>query len=116
MSRTFLAGIALAVLTQSAIDVGEERLVSVGGLDAPIVEPHLSIDPRDPNNLIAGAMVAQPERSYIVIGLSQWDGRIGISGRAHRGTPSVPIEQRWTQLVRQAGRRCARSRPSDSSR
>lgn len=65
MYRTFLTGVVLAVVTQGAtIDVGEERLVSVGGLDAPIVEPHLSIDPKDPNNLIAGAMVARPDRSY----------------------------------------------------
>ena len=81
MSRTFLAGIALAVVTQSAvIDVGEERLVSVGKLDAPVVEPHVSIDPRDPNNLIAAAMVARADRTYGVIGLTSHDaGRTWIT-------------------------------------
>jgi hypothetical protein len=74
LNRTFLVGIAIAAATQTAaIDVGEERLVTVGDLDAPIVEPHLSINPKNPDNLIAAAMVSRTDGSYRVIGLSSQD-------------------------------------------
>lgn len=77
MTTTLLAGIALLAATQSAtIDVGQDWIIAVPGLDAPVVEPHLSINPRDPNTLLAAAMIAQPDRSYGVIGLSSRnDGR-----------------------------------------
>ena len=56
------------------VNVGQERVVTIPGVDAPVVEPHLSINPRNPNNLIAGAMVAQSDYNYSVIGLSSLDG------------------------------------------
>lgn len=37
--------------------VGEDRLVSVDKTDLPLIEPHLAVNPKSPNNLIAGAMV-----------------------------------------------------------
>ncbi|HKR12575.1 MAG TPA: sialidase family protein [Pyrinomonadaceae bacterium] len=38
-------------------EIGEDRLVSVGGPDLPLVEPYLAINPKDPNNMLAAAMV-----------------------------------------------------------
>jgi len=75
MSAAALIGVALLAATQSAeIDVGEDRVVAVPDLDRPTVEPHLSISPRDPNTLVAAAMIAQPDRTYGVIGLYSRDG------------------------------------------
>jgi BNR repeat-like domain len=75
MTAAFLAGVTLLAAAQSApIDVGEDRGIVVSGLDAPVVEPHLSINPKDPTNLIAAAMVGQSDNSYGVIGLSSHDG------------------------------------------
>ena len=37
-------------------EVGEDRLVS-SGPDLPLVEPYLAINPKDPNNMLAAAMV-----------------------------------------------------------
>src|SRR4029453_10152497 len=43
-------------------------------LDTTLLEPHLSINPKDARNLVAAAMVARPDRSYGLIGLSSHDG------------------------------------------
>jgi photosystem II stability/assembly factor-like uncharacterized protein len=37
-------------------EVGEDRLVS-SGPDLPLVEPYLAVNPKDPNNMLAAAMV-----------------------------------------------------------
>jgi hypothetical protein len=55
------------------IVVGEDRPVRAGP-DLPLVEPHLALNPRNSLNLIAGAMVAQPDGMYRCIGLSSRDG------------------------------------------
>ncbi|HEY8148011.1 MAG TPA: hypothetical protein VIK51_03715 [Vicinamibacteria bacterium] len=82
MTAIWLIGVALLAATQSAtIDVGEDRIVAVSDLDRPAVEPHLSISPRNPNILFASAMIAQPDRSYAVIGLSSRDG--GLTWARH---------------------------------
>ncbi len=45
-------------------EVGEDRLVSTGGPDMPLVEPYLAINPKDPNNMLAAAMViTKPDMS-----------------------------------------------------
>ena len=45
-------------------EVGEDRLVSVGGPEHPLVEPYLAINPKDPNNMLAAAMVVtKPDMS-----------------------------------------------------
>lgn len=45
-------------------EVGEDRLVSVGGPDRPLVEPYLAINPKDPKNMLAAAMVVtKPDMS-----------------------------------------------------
>src|SRR5579872_4911525 len=76
MTLAFLAAIAvlLAATPRATIDVDQDRVISALGYDTPLVEPHLSINPRDPNNLIAGAMLARPNHTYGVIGLSSRDG------------------------------------------
>lgn len=52
--------------TNNAITVGEDRVVSVGAADLPIVEPHLAINPKDSSNLLAAAMViTKPDVSSI---------------------------------------------------
>ena len=38
-------------------EIGEDRLVSVGGPDLPLVEPYLAVNPKDANNMLAAAMV-----------------------------------------------------------
>lgn len=43
---------------KTIIEAGENRLVNAGGSDAPWLEPHLAIDPKNPMHLIAGAIVA----------------------------------------------------------
>ena len=98
MNLILLAGVAIAAATQTAaIDVGEERLVTVGALDAPIVEPHLSINPTNPENLIAAAMVARRDGTYGVIGLSSqdagrtWDNHdFGVSEGGDAWTAFLP--------------------------
>lgn len=46
------------------IEVGEDRLVSVGTSALPLVEPHLAVNPKDPQNLLAAAMViTKPDMS-----------------------------------------------------
>ena len=40
----------------SALRVGEDRAVASAGPDVPIVEPHLSVDPRDASHWVAGAI------------------------------------------------------------
>jgi hypothetical protein len=40
----------------SPIRVGEDRPVPVGGPDVPLVEPHLSVDPRDGDHWVAGVI------------------------------------------------------------
>jgi hypothetical protein len=99
MTATFLAGLALLAAMQSAtIEVGEDRIITVTGLlDAPLIEPHLSIHPKDSNNLIAAAMIALPNSSYGVIGLSSRDGgrtwdshNFGVTGGADVWTAFLP--------------------------
>src|SRR5688572_27124541 len=44
-------------------EVGEDRLIS-SGPDLPLVEPYLAINPKDPNNMLAAAMVVtKPDMS-----------------------------------------------------
>lgn len=43
----------------AVLEVGADRLVSTGIDDRPIVEPHLAVDPGDPDRLLAVAMVAR---------------------------------------------------------
>ncbi len=43
---------------KAIIDVGEDRLVNAGGADAPLIEPHLAVNPKNPMHLVAGAIVA----------------------------------------------------------
>jgi len=43
---------------KAIIDVGEDRLVNTGGSDAPLAEPHLAVNPKNPRHLVAGAIVA----------------------------------------------------------
>ncbi|PYU36865.1 MAG: hypothetical protein DMG54_35535 [Acidobacteria bacterium] len=86
----------LAATPAITVNVGQERVVTIPGVDAPVVEPHLSINPRNPNNLIAGAMVAQSDYNYSVIGLSSLDG--GLTWYKHefsaKGAGDV-----WTAFV-----------------
>jgi hypothetical protein len=39
------------------IQVGEDRLVSTEKTDFPLIEPHLAVNPKNPNNLLAGSIV-----------------------------------------------------------
>ena len=55
-------------------DVGEDRPVSAGGPDLPLVEPHLAVNPKDPNNMVAGAMVSKPDGTYGISAFSSFDG------------------------------------------
>jgi hypothetical protein len=42
-------------MAKAIIDVGEDRLVNKGGAaDAPLVEPHLAVNPKNPKHLVAG--------------------------------------------------------------
>lgn len=46
------------------MEVGEDRLVSAGTSALPLVEPHFAVNPKDPKNLLAAAMViAKPDMS-----------------------------------------------------
>ena len=46
-------------MAKAIIYVGEDRLVNKGGAaDAPLVEPHLAVNPKNPKHLVAGAIVA----------------------------------------------------------
>ncbi|HEV2863375.1 MAG TPA: sialidase family protein [Pyrinomonadaceae bacterium] len=48
------------------VDVGEDRPVSAGGPDHPLVEPYLAVNPKDPNNMLAAAMVVtKPDMSSL---------------------------------------------------
>lgn len=71
-----IAAVALLLLLVSAshaqqqpapnqpFEAGEDRLVSVGGPDLPLVEPYLAVNPKDPNNMLAAAMViTKPDMS-----------------------------------------------------
>ncbi|HEX8722624.1 MAG TPA: sialidase family protein [Pyrinomonadaceae bacterium] len=45
-------------------DVGEDRSVSAGASDLPLVEPYLAVNPKDSNNMLAAAMVVtRPDMS-----------------------------------------------------
>src|SRR6267378_3798299 len=60
MKRTILL-IALFVLTPQvpehpAIEIGEDRLLSVDGPARPLVESHLSADPNNANHLLVGVI------------------------------------------------------------
>ena len=71
----FFATIGMFAATpMGTVKVEEDRVVAIPGVDSPVVEPHLSINPRDPNNVIAGAMVAHPNHGYRIIGVSSYDG------------------------------------------
>jgi hypothetical protein len=75
MNGAFLVGFALATALQGdAVDVGPDILVSLAGVDAPIVEPHLSINPNNAKQLLAAAMVAQGGGTYGVIAIASNDG------------------------------------------
>ncbi len=43
---------------KAIVEVGEDRLVNSGGSDAPLAEPHLAVNPKNPMHLVAGAIVA----------------------------------------------------------
>lgn len=46
-------------------EVGEDRLIS-SGPDLPLVEPYLAVNPKDPNNMLAAAMViTKPDMSAL---------------------------------------------------
>jgi BNR/Asp-box repeat len=60
--------------SSNAIQVGEDRQVVAGGTELPLVEPHVAVNPREPNNLIAGAMVSKPDGSFGVAAFSSFDG------------------------------------------
>lgn len=64
----------LSIAAPLSILVRPDQLVAVPGLDEAAVEPHLSINPRAPNNWVAGAMVANPNQSYRIIAISTHDG------------------------------------------
>ncbi|MGH9367834.1 MAG: sialidase family protein [Thermoanaerobaculia bacterium] len=60
----------------SVLEVAEDRVVSTGGPDAPLVEPHLSIDPRNADHWLAGAIViSKPDLSAMdCAALATFDG------------------------------------------
>jgi BNR repeat-like domain len=66
-------------LTQ--IEVGQDRAVIAGDTQLPLVEPSLAINPKDPNNILAGAMVAKPDGTYAVAAFASFDG--GQTWRRH---------------------------------
>ena len=58
----------------SVFDIGEDRLVYSAGPDFALVEPALAVNPKDPNNLIAGAMLARADGTFGCIALASFDG------------------------------------------
>ena len=58
---------------QNAIEVGDDRLVSTDGAELPLVEPYLAVNPKAPNNMIAGAMVSKLDGSFGVAAFSSFD-------------------------------------------
>lgn len=47
-------------------EIGEDRLVSTGASQFPLVEPYLAINPKDANNMLAAAMVVtKPDMSAV---------------------------------------------------
>lgn len=58
---------------QSVVRVGEDLAVEVG-VDLPLVEPYLAIHPRNPDNLIAAAMVGHADGSYGCLVFSSQNG------------------------------------------
>lgn len=63
------------------VEVGEDRPVGEGGDRRPLVEPHLAVNPKDPQNMVAGVMVAQPDGTYGVAAFTTFDG--GRTWRRH---------------------------------
>jgi len=68
-------------LTEAPFEVGEDRLVSAEGPRLPLVEPHLAVNPKDPNNMVAGAMVSKPDGTYGAVAFSTFDG--GRTWKSH---------------------------------
>jgi BNR repeat-like domain len=60
--------------SSNAIQVGEDRQVVAGGTELPLVEPQLAVNPKEPNNMIAGAMVSKPDGTHGVAAFSSFDG------------------------------------------
>ena len=60
-SRLFLRGAGAAAQSKpeaaSVIEVGEDRPLSLAGQNAPLVEPHLAVNPSNPKHLLAGVIV-----------------------------------------------------------
>src|SRR5262245_53516344 len=63
-------------LTQqrTQIEIGGDRAVVAGDNQLPLVEPSLAVNPKDANNILAGAMVAKPDGTYGVAAFSSLDG------------------------------------------
>ena len=71
----------LAVTTHAQVPVvGDDRPIAAG-IDLPIVEPHLSVNPTSPRQLVAAAMVARADGTYGCISLASGDG--GVTWRTH---------------------------------
>ena len=64
---------ALSAEPTPSIRVEAERML-VPDLDSAAVEPHLAINPRDPDNWIAAAMVANSAQRYDIVAISSHDG------------------------------------------
>ena len=76
-----LAQVATQDRSVNTIAVGEDRAVVAGDTTMPLIEPYLAINPKDPNNIIAAAMVAKPDGTYGVASFSSFD--TGRNWRRH---------------------------------
>lgn len=68
------------VRAQGAVHAGEDLPVQVD-VELPLVEPSLAIHPKDPDNLVAAAMVGHPDGTYGSLLFSSPDG--GRTWRKH---------------------------------
>jgi hypothetical protein len=100
--RLAVAGLIILISTVSAVGappsilVQLDRMVAVAGLDSAAVEPHLSINPKDSNNWIAGAMVANSNQSYHIVALSSHDGGKAWNTQDLGGTEGGDV---WTAFL-----------------
>src|SRR5688572_11834677 len=60
--------------------IGQDRPIAAG-IDLPIIEPHLAVNPASPAQLLAAAMYARADGTYGCISLSSGDG--GVTWRTH---------------------------------
>lgn len=65
----------------ATVEAGEDRLVSIGLADRPLVEPYLVAHPSDPSHLLGGVIVIDEGEAYHCAAFVSFDG--GHSWRRH---------------------------------